>query len=256
MTEINTEATATADNHAQSPTQAQSHAHTHSHTHCQPHTAAATTGTKAPATDEQYWDDRYGQSERMWSGNPNPVLVREAADLPPGHALDLGCGEGADAIWLAARGWRVTAVDVSRVAMDRGAVRAGSAGAGVAERIDWQLHDLGTSFPVGSFDLVSAQFLYFRAAASREQILRAAAAAVAPGGILLIEGHAGFPASADHPHAETGFPTPEATVAALDLAAGEWEILLAEEHEREHNDPTGKSTVHTDSTVKVKRLAG
>ncbi|KOG87623.1 SAM-dependent methyltransferase, partial [Streptomyces varsoviensis] len=67
--------------------------------------------------DARHWDDMYRSRDQVFSGNPNPVLVAEAAGLRPGQALDVGCGEGADAVWLARRGWRVTAVDVSEVAL-------------------------------------------------------------------------------------------------------------------------------------------
>ncbi|WP_338037967.1 class I SAM-dependent methyltransferase [Nocardiopsis halophila] len=69
--------------------------------------------------DAQSWDDRYSSEERLFSGNPNGVLVAEVEGLAPGRALDLGCGEGADAVWLAERGWHVAAVDISQVALDR-----------------------------------------------------------------------------------------------------------------------------------------
>src|SRR4051812_15348151 len=72
-----------------------------------------------------YWDERYGSTERVWSGAPNPQLVAEVSDLRPGTVLDAGCGEGGDAHWLAARGWQVTALDVSAVALDRGVRPAG-----------------------------------------------------------------------------------------------------------------------------------
>jgi SAM-dependent methyltransferase len=222
--------------------------HDHAHAHAGGHADG-----DSDAPDEQYWDSRYGESERVRSGNPNSVLAREVADLPPGRALDLGCGEGGDAIWLAGQGWRVTAVDVSRVALDRGAAHA--AAAGLADRIDWRLHDLGSSFPDGSFDLVSAQFLYFRGETSRERVLRSAAAAVAPGGVLLIESHCGLPAWESQAHAGTAFPTPEELISSLNLMEGEWEVLLAEEHERTQNAPDGTPTARTDNTVKLGRRA-
>ncbi len=203
-------------------------------------------------TDEEFWDDRYSGSDRVWSGNPNTVLVREAARLEPGRALDLGCGEGADAIWLARQGWRVTAVDISRVALARAAGHAASAG--VADRIDWQHHDLGASFPDGLFDLVSAQFMHSRGDLPRERVLRTAASAVVPGGVLLIEGHGGVPAWETDPHPEIVFPTPQQVLDALELPDGQWEVLLSEEHERLQNDPEGRQTTRLDNTLELRRL--
>ena len=133
-----------------------------------------------------FWDERYGTAERLWSGAPNTQLVAEAADLEPGTALDAGCGEGGDAHWLAARGWRVTALDVSAVALRRGAAHAPP---DVADRIRWQQADFRTWEPGGeAFDLVSAQFLHFPSAL-RTRVYAHLAAAVAPGGTLLIVAH-------------------------------------------------------------------
>nr|WP_238354948.1 class I SAM-dependent methyltransferase [Kribbella sandramycini] len=109
-------------------------------------------------TAEEHWDGRYAESTRIWSGKPNAALVAELAGLAPGRALDLGSGEGGDAIWLAQQGWQVTAVDVSPIALGRAAEHAREAG--IADRIDWQHHELGKTFPAGTFDLVSAQFLH------------------------------------------------------------------------------------------------
>jgi len=205
-------------------------------------------------SEQQFWDDRYREDSHIWSGNPNVVLVREVADLPPGTALDLGCGEGADAVWLAGRGWQVTAVDISEVALDRARARAAEAGLG--DRIDWQRHDLGASFPAGTFDLVSAQFLHSRGDLPREKVLRAAATAVNRGGVLLIEGHADFGAFGHRAqdHGDIRFPTPAEVIADLELPAGEWEVLLSEAHERDQDGPDGKPSVRTDTTVKVRRL--
>jgi SAM-dependent methyltransferase len=207
----------------------------------------------AEKSEEQAWDDRYRQSDRVWSGKPNAALAAHVADLAPGTALDLGAGEGGDAIWLARQGWSVTATDISGVALDRAARHA--AAAGVADRIDWQRHDLGATFPQGRFDLVSAQFLHSWGDMPREQILRRAAAAVAPGGILLVEGHSGLPHwEHDQDHAGVHLPTPDEVVASLELTEGEWEVLVAEEHERIQNGPDGQPGTRTDNTVKVRRL--
>ncbi|MEU6737430.1 class I SAM-dependent methyltransferase [Streptomyces physcomitrii] len=208
----------------------------------------------APVTDEELWDSRYAGSTRVWSGLPNHALVRETEQLAPGRALDLGCGEGADAIWLARRGWQVTAADVSRVALDRGAAHA--AEQGVADRIDWQRHDLGHSFPAGGYDLISAHFLHTYGALRREEALRRAVDCVAPGGILLVVGHAGWPRWAEDPDPEVYFPTPEDVLAELRLPAGAWEVLVSETYERPAARPDGVMDTREDTTLKVRRLVG
>ncbi|TDO44310.1 methyltransferase family protein [Kribbella sp. VKM Ac-2527] len=162
-----------------------------------------------------------------------------------------GPGAARDAIWLAGRGWTVTAVDVSSVALSRAAAHAETAG--VAGRIDWQQHELGESFPEGSYDLVSAQFLHSLAELPREEILRAAANAVAPGGTLLIEGHLGFPSWQHEAHPEVPSPKPAEVIEDLRLGEGEWEILVSREHEREQAGPDGEATTRVDCTVKVRR---
>ncbi|MBO2457059.1 MFS transporter [Actinomadura violacea] len=213
-------------------------------------------------TAEEFWDARYGESDRIWSGDPNTVLVREAADLPPGTALDLGAGEGADAVWLAGRGWRVTAVDISRVALERGARHA--ADAGVGDRVDWQHHDLAVSFPKGEFDLVSAHFLHSPREMPRAEILRSAAAAVAPGGTLLIVGHAGPPPweQPDHEHAgghdhhhDMHLPTPDEVLESLRLPQDAWEVQHSGEHERVQTAPDGETVTRMDNALKLRRLA-
>jgi SAM-dependent methyltransferase len=191
------------------------------------------------------------RATRSGAGTPT-VLVGETTGLEPGRALDLGCGEGADAIWLAQQGWHVTATDISRIALDRAAQHA--AAAGVADRIDWQRHDLGTSFPAGVFDLISAQFLHSRGDLPRETILRTAASAIAPGGVLLVVGHAGYPSWEHSPHPDVHFPTPEEVLEALDLPDERWEVLLSEEHQRSQTGPDGLPATRTDNTLKVRRL--
>lgn len=201
--------------------------------------------------DERYWDGRYAEHHQMWSGKPNELLVREVTSLEPGRVLDLGCGEGADAIWLARQGWQVTATDISTVALERAAKHAGEAGVVV----DWQHHDLATSFPDGEFDLVSVQFLHSpQEFFPREQILRTAAAAVAEGGRLLIVGHARPPPW--EPENKQVLPTPEEVHASLDLRDDEWEVLLSGEQERTQLDPHGEHVHRTDNALLVRRVRG
>jgi SAM-dependent methyltransferase len=132
------------------------------------------------------WDARYSEREgAMWSGRPNGRLLIEAAGLTPGRALDVGCGEGADAIWLARSGWTVTAIDISDVAVSRARAAAKQAGAAV----DWLCGDaLQTSFLAGSFDLVSMQYPALPKAAG-EAAVRALLGTVRPGGLLLAVYH-------------------------------------------------------------------
>jgi len=200
---------------------------------------------------EQFWEGHYRAQEQVWSGGANPVLVDVAGSLPPGTALDLGGGEGGDAIWLAGLGWRVTAVDVSATALSR--VAAHAAMAGVEARIDVQQHDLAHTFPAGAFDLVSAQYLQSPVEFPRDRVLHAAAQAVAPGGLLLVVAHASVPpwSWADP---DTRFPTPEEALAALDLSPGQWRTERLGAPERQASGPNGQSATVTDSVIAVRRL--
>ena len=201
---------------------------------------------------EQFWEGHYRGNGRVWSGRANPVLVDVAGSLRPGTALDLGCGEGGDAVWLAQQGWRVTAVDVSATALDRAATLA--AEAGVDASIDFQQHDLARTFPEGAFDLVSAQYLHSPIEFPRDRVLRMAARAVASNGLLLIVGHASVaPWSCNHkPH--THFPTPEEVLAVLDLSPGQWRTERLGTPERLGTGPNGESATVTDNVVAVRRL--
>ncbi|MBA2553635.1 MAG: FAD-dependent oxidoreductase [Geodermatophilaceae bacterium] len=200
---------------------------------------------------DTFWNDFYERRDRVWSGNPNAVLVREVAELTPGKALDLGCAEGADAIWLAQRGWQVTGVDIAQIALERAAEHA--AAAGVTDRIDWQRHDLGLSFPAGNFDLVSAHFLHSYLDLPRDEILRAAAAAVAPGGVLLVVGHAGPPSYDPSPEIDVHLPTPQEVLDALALPAEEWELQRSDEHEHHMTGPDGQPATRINNTLRIQR---
>ncbi|WP_190394502.1 SAM-dependent methyltransferase [Nocardiopsis deserti] len=177
---------------------------------------------------EDFWNERYRSQEKVWSGRPNRHLVAEAADLGPGRALDVGSGEGADAIWLAERGWRVTALDISTVALDKGAAHARERGGDVPGRITWKRADVTRWSPdEDAFDLVTSQFMHLRKH-WRARFFAALASAVAPGGELLVVAH--------HPRdLEEGVPRPpdpdlfhtgDEVVAAL--PRGEWTVLADE----------------------------
>jgi SAM-dependent methyltransferase len=131
------------------------------------------------------WDARYAAVELVWSAGPNQFLEIEAAGLPPGRALDVACGEGRNALWLAQQGWQVTAADFSAVAIDKGRARAADLGLDV----DFQVADVvAWSPPAQAFDLVIVFYLQLPAA-DRAAAFAKAAGAVAPGGTLLIVGH-------------------------------------------------------------------
>lgn len=176
------------------------------------------------------WDERYRAGGRVWSGRPNPTLVDEASDLVPGRALDVGCGEGADAIWLAARGWQVVAADFSIAALERGAEHARSSGEDVADRVDWRQRDLRTWSPVeGAFDLVTAHFVH-APSPEREVMLGRWAAAVAPGGTLLVVAHSPLDLEQDavrRPPDPALYATAERSAALLE-GAETWDVAAQE----------------------------
>ncbi|WP_407560376.1 class I SAM-dependent methyltransferase [Streptomyces sp. 184] len=216
---------------------------------------------------EAYWEDRYRARDAVWSGRPNPQLVAELADLPPGTALEAGCGEGADAIWLAERGWRVTAVDISATALHRARAHAEARGPAVAGRLTWVRADLTGAMPDGGpFDLVTTHYVH--TTASREALFRRLAAAVAPGGTLLVVGHH----ETDPRAAEIAAAHPEVHFTAEDVAAGlapeDWDVAVAEVRTRrapaghephEHGDSGGghgghgEAVEHHDAVLRARR---
>jgi SAM-dependent methyltransferase len=133
----------------------------------------------------EHWDERYGTEELIWKADPNRFLVEELQALAPGRALDVACGEGRNAVWLASKGWHVTGVDFSRAGLAKAQRLATDRGVEVAwveaDVVEWQP-------PSASFDVVVVLYLHLPAE-QRRQALARAAAALAPGGILLVVGH-------------------------------------------------------------------
>ena len=198
-----------------------------------------------PTGTQRFWEDFY-RAGPVWSGRPNALLVREVEGLTPGSALDVGCGEGADAIWLARLGWRVTAADASATAVARAGEHAAEAGV----TVDWQVHDLARTFPAGVFDLVSSSYLHTpdEVAGLRESVLRRAAQAVAPGGLLVVVGH-----ERHERHPDAHLPTAAQVLAGLDLDPARWSVERAEAVDRELIDPDGNPAVRRDNVLRVRR---
>ncbi|MEU4609016.1 class I SAM-dependent methyltransferase [Streptomyces umbrinus] len=198
--------------------------------------------------DAQFWDEMYRSRDQVFSGNPNGVLVTEVTGLPPGQALDVGCGEGADALWLARHGWQVTAVDISTTALQRAAAAAVDS----EGRVAWTRADLTiTPPPADAFDLVSVQ--YFPLSLQPDHAaLRGLLNAVAPGGTLLFASHDLADLS---PRPEQGFDPgdyyqPDDIAKLLDH---DWTVLINETRPRTAPAPAGTHHTH-DTVLRAQRL--
>jgi SAM-dependent methyltransferase len=197
------------------------------------------------------WEERYGGAETVFSGQVNPQLAVEVADLPPGSALDAGCGEGADVFWLAERGWRVTGADFSQVVLTANAARAAERGLSIAT--EWVHADLRSwDPPRGQYDLVTSHFVH----QTGEHFFRRLAAAVAPGGQLLIVLHSplDLETSMGRPNLPEGFWTPERIATALDLDG--WTVLVSEARPRPARDPEGREITIHDTVFRARRDPG
>jgi SAM-dependent methyltransferase len=211
---------------------------THDHSHHQHH------------HDQAFWDERYASTTAVWSGDPNPQLVREVEVIAPGRALDVGAGEGADSVWLARQGWDVVGLDVSPVALGKAAAHAVISG--VADRIEWRQADLVEWEPGEErFDLVTAHFMHLPADL-RRQVFPRLAQAVAPGGRLLLVGHH----PEDHETVrkdfdENFFYTGDGLLAELDLDG--WAVETNDAPTREMAGPEGEPVTIRDTVLRVRR---
>ena len=186
--------------------------------------------------DRSFWEARWSQvlrehPDRVADRPPNAHLSAEVGSLRPGFALDAGCGHGSDTLWLAARGWQVTAVDFSATALAHARSTAEAVGADVAERIDWVEGDLATWTPqAGHYDLVAC--LYVHVAGSVEDMVRRMAAGVAPGGTLFLVGHGPIDPATGAATGAAGQVQVSVDTAVAALDPGRWAVILAEDRPR------------------------
>ena len=206
-----------------------------------------------PPFGEDFWNERYSSARRIWSGEPNPQLVTEVAGRPAGRALDVGCGEGADAIWLARNGWTVVGADISSVALSRAAQHARDTDPAMAARVEWRQVNLLASPPEpGSFDLVSAQFMQLPPE-PRTRLFTALIASVRAGGTLLVVGHhpSDLATGVARPPMPELFYSPDEIAALLDHS---WTVEVSEARPRPASTPDGaEATVHDSVLVATHR---
>jgi SAM-dependent methyltransferase len=200
-----------------------------------------------------FWDGVYASRPLAADPQPNHVLTETVTGLPPGVALDLGCGNGGDALWLARRGWSVTAADISAVAVARLADLAVAHGLGhcvAAER-----HDLRESFPPGAFDLICAHYLHTPFDLDRTTVLRTAAHTLRPGGRLLVVDHGSTAPWSWNRDPDLRYPTPRVIAAGVDLDPATWTVERAEAPRRIATGPGGRTAEVADHVLLIRRTA-
>lgn len=206
---------------------------------------------------QEHWEALYTERDQTWSGNPNVALVDVVGPIvseTTGHAIDLGSGEGADAVWLAEHGWTVTGIEVSSTAIERS--RKAAQGAGIAaDQIRWLQHDLADWQPDEDADLVTACFLHSTLEFDRIDIVRRAMTAIRPGGHLFILSHGASPPWSQHKHDDEDLPNADEEAASLNLSSREWQIQIAENRPRTATGPEGEEATLDDVIVLARRRA-
>nr|WP_285760154.1 class I SAM-dependent methyltransferase [Nocardiopsis ansamitocini] len=200
-----------------------------------------------------FWDGIYAARPAAGDPQPNARLTETVTGLPPGDALDLGCGDGGDALWLAGQGWQVTAADISAVAVERLAALARSHGLG--DRVTTVQHDLHGSFPPGGFDLICAHYLHTPGDLDRVTVLRSAAHALRPGGRLLVVDHGSVAPWSWNQDAGTRFPSPREVAAGIDLAPETWTVERSDAPRRIATGPGGHTAEVIDHVLLIRRTA-
>lgn len=201
-----------------------------------------------------FWEQRYAGSEPIWSGRVNQSLAELVADFEPGRALDLGCGEGADVIWLAEQGWKVTGVDISVTAI----ARAREAASEKAEdgQTDFVVADLESwvSESTDKYDLIIASFLQSPIGFDRSRVLRLAINLLADHGSMLLISHAAPPPWMKNHRPANHFIQPDQELEMLQLDPEGWKVQVAEVRERTITGPEGNKAILKDTVVLVQRL--
>lgn len=200
-----------------------------------------------------FWDGVYAARPAADAPRPNARLTETVSGLPPGQALDLGCGEGGDALWLASQGWHVTAVDISAVAVERLTALVGSHGLG--DRVDAARHDLQASFPQGGFDLVCAHYLHTPFGLDRSTVLRSAAHVLRPGGRLLVVDHGSTAPWSWNQDPDIRYPSPWEVAAGIGLDPETWTVERADALRRVATGPDGRTADVTDHVLLIHRVA-
>lgn len=199
-------------------------------------------------TPESFWDRHWSGMTRPSSGTPSAALERLVAGRHPGRAVDLGCGRGDDAVWLARKGWQVVAVDVSQNVLDT--VRRSAETAGVAQQVTCLRHDLSKTLPDGPFNLVLSMFTHTPLEFDRAAFLRAAASLVVPGGLLLVAGHGTL---APWALSDPEIHLPKAQDVADELGLVDWNVIEIADHPREARGPNGQVAQVLDSVTALER---
>ena len=197
----------------------------------------------------EYWEQRYSGSERVWSGKVNATMASVVAELSPGTAIDLGCGEGGDVLWLAEQGWTALVLDISATAVGRARDEAAARG---LDGASFEAVDLDAWQPdPASVDLVTASFFQSNVALDRTAILRRAMTALRPGGRLVSVSHAAPPSWAkDHPATMVSV---QEEAEQLVGSSEEWEVELAEERTRAATATDGSAGAHLDAVPVLRR---
>lgn len=204
-----------------------------------------------PAYDRDFWEELWSRTlderaDQVSARPPSAHLIAEVAELKPGLALDAGCGHGSDALWLAAHGWQVTAVDFSAAALAHGQTMAEAAGPDIAGRVGWVEADLGNWIPEPAhYDLVVS--LYVHVAGPVKEMVGRLAEGVAPGGALLMVGHRPFDPATGEPTPAAGQTQVSVDAATAALESDSWELLVAED------SPRGAAGTGVDAVIHARR---